>query len=191
MNKARRQLPPSQKTSRASALFVLACALFAILPANAATQAIRATAPVKNFRLPLFDEQNRLSLHVTAAEAHIIDNTRIDITDIRLAQYEYPKDADPALRLSPQQTGTLTSATATVRIDQQVIGGPDTVTLLREDLEVSGKQWTYSHKDQKVILNDDAKVIFNAPLPDVLNTGITPTVKKKQAAADQTPTSSK
>ena len=46
--------------------------------------------------------------------------------------------------------------------------GASTVRLIRDDIEVTGRGWTYDHRAKKVSLAADVRIVFAAQLNDIL-----------------------
>ena len=46
--------------------------------------------------------------------------------------------------------------------------GTSNVRLVRDDIEVTGEEWTYDHNAKKVSLARHARITFKAALPDIL-----------------------
>ena len=126
-----------------------------------AKPSIQSSAPIKNFRLPGFDKAGKRTTFLRAGEALIVSENRIDITDLHLTLFS----ADGAGRIDTQ----LTSPAATALIEDQVVSGPSTVRFLRDDLEVTGEKWSYSHKEKRVLIENNARVLFRGELNDVIN----------------------
>ena len=44
----------------------------------------------------------------------------------------------------------------------------DAVRMIRDDIEVTGRGWTYDHRAKKVSLAADVRIVFAAQLNDIL-----------------------
>ena len=137
------------------------------LPAQGSAHGIKARAPITNFRLPIFDKYNRLSIFIQADKATVINDNRVDISDIRILQYDY-KDRHTQTR-STRNTSTLTSPYASFFKQEEEIHGPSNFLFKRYDVEVSGEQWKYFYKEKRITIDKNTHVIFRAPLPKLLN----------------------
>ncbi|MBW8782602.1 MAG: hypothetical protein JF599_12065 [Verrucomicrobia bacterium] len=124
------------------------------------TPQVKSSAPIKNFRLPSFDKDGHRTTFLSAAEAVIVSNTRIDAKDMNLTLFT----SDNSGRID----SVLTSPSATVNTDRQTVGGHESVHFLRDDLEVTGEQWTYFHQEKRVLIENNARVTFRDELKDII-----------------------
>jgi hypothetical protein len=46
--------------------------------------------------------------------------------------------------------------------------GTKSVRLIRDDMEITGEQWTYVHALKKVTIQKNSRVVFHTPLPDLI-----------------------
>lgn len=121
---------------------------------------VKSSAPIKNFRLPTFDKDGHRTTFLRAAEAVIVSNTRIDVKDMNLTLFTNDN--------SGRIDSVLTSPSATAHTDQQTVGGQESVRFLRDDLEVTGEQWTYFHLEKRVLIENNARVTFRDELKDII-----------------------
>jgi len=152
-------------------LLALGCALPAVRAAEPAAgkkpareakrlEQIRASAPIKNFRLPTFTVQGYREFMLRAGEAIIPDAYRIEVKEMELTLFtRTAADEIDAMLAAP-------SATFFPKV--QIVSGDDTMRLERSDLSVSGAGWTYDHKTRKLIITRDARVTFHAPIGDII-----------------------
>ena len=123
---------------------------------------VTARVPIKNFQLPTFTKAGDRAMLLLAGEAFIVSQTQVEVTDLNLTLFS----GDATNRVDT----VLVSPAATVLLDQQIVRGNSTVRLVRDDLEVTGEQWSYSHQpaEKKVLIENKARVVFRAQLPDLL-----------------------
>jgi lipopolysaccharide assembly outer membrane protein LptD (OstA) len=46
--------------------------------------------------------------------------------------------------------------------------GDKSVRIIRDDFEATATRWTYDHKEKRVTLDGDVRIVFNAELQDIL-----------------------
>lgn len=115
--------------------------------------------PVTNFRLPTFNKDGHRSMLIRGASA-VVAPAHIELTDLNLTLFVGDQsDTIETIILSPQ---------AVAEIAQERIHGEHAVRVIRNDLEITGEQWTYNHREQKVSIATKARITFHAPLPDIL-----------------------
>lgn len=133
--------------------------LFAV-PLLAQSPRITAPAPARNYTLSLFSDQGYHSMHVRGAAAEARSGGRIALTDLTLSIYT--GDASRTVEtviLSPQ---------AVLEPDAEVVAGPSLVRLIRDDLEVTGEDWSYDHRAKKILIQRNARIVFHAEVADLL-----------------------
>jgi hypothetical protein len=139
-------------------------ALTLILSSARAQSSIIANAPVKNFRLPSFNDQGQRTRFLRGSEARYISQTQIDITDLNFAQF--PGDG------STDATNLLLASSATVSMsekDRYILSGKESVRLIAKNAEATGEDWTYDYTGQRLILNKNVRVVFDAQLKGILD----------------------
>ncbi|WP_157837127.1 LPS export ABC transporter periplasmic protein LptC [Geminisphaera colitermitum] len=128
--------------------------------AEAAATDVRASAPITQFSLPLFnDEGQRLSILV-AAEARVITPDHITATDMILTRYN-PDEGNTI-------DTTLVSPSAEAFIKEQRVRGDSTVSITRPDFQATGADWSYNHKDQRITIGRDVHLVFKAEIQNIL-----------------------
>jgi len=60
------------------------------------------------------------------------------------------------------------SPTATVRPDDSVVTGKDSIRVINDQFEAAGSDWRYEHKERRVSINQNVRVIFRAEFKDIL-----------------------
>ena len=147
---------PSFRSPRLLAAFTVSTF---VISADAAPE-IKATAPVKTFRLPTFTAEGFRHTLLRAEEARLPDPARIDLTEMELTLFTG--------RADEQIDAMLAAPSATFYPDKLLATGADTVRVERSDLTLTGADWSYDHTARKVVIKRDAHVIFRSALGDIL-----------------------
>lgn len=151
-------LRPPRPLREALILFFLSS--FAVLSAAApAPQPPPVVA--KNWSLPLFTKEGYRSMTLRGTEARTISADRIDIIDLNITTFT----GDATARV---ESILLCRELASFFPNEKLVRGDASVRLVRDDIEVTGEQWTYDHNAKKVSLGRNARVTFKAQLPDIL-----------------------
>lgn len=127
------------------------------------------TGPAIGWTFPVFsDKEGYRLLTLRGSEARYISANQIDVTGF--IAYVFSGDASDRVDevlLSPQATfyprDNRASGSSSVRLI--LSGRPDTPN---DDVEVTGRGWTYDHTTKKVSIAHDVRVTFNAQLHDIL-----------------------
>ncbi len=134
-----------------------------VLPARAQSSPqpkVAARAPVKNFRLPIFNEEGFRHLMLRAAEARVPSTEQIDVIEMELTLFTGLADE--------QIESMLAAPSASFFPTRLLASGSQTVRLERTDLTITGSDWSYDHNDKKVVINRDSHVIFRSAIGDIL-----------------------
>ncbi len=90
----------------------------------------------------------------------IVAANRIILVDLNLTLFTGNADAEvETILLSPN---------AIAEPEDETVHGSGAVRVIRDDLEITGNNWTYDHRHKKVSIAANARVIFQAQLPDIL-----------------------
>jgi hypothetical protein len=143
--------------SRAFLFFLLS--LLAGLAA-AWAQEVSAAAPAKNWKLPLFTKEGFRSMTLLGSEVRPVDAGRIDVTDMNITVFS----GDAAAKVDT----VILSPAATFLQKENLARGDKSVRLLRDDIEVTGEDWTYDQTARKATIAKKVRVVFRAQLPDIL-----------------------
>lgn len=144
---------------RFSILAAAICLLGSALSAQTTTR-IANDAPIVNFRLPTFTPEGFRQWLVRGTEGRLISAKEIDIRELTLTVFSGDaQDRIDTMILSPA---------AKVLTDSQVVSGPETIRVIRDDLEASGSQWTYDHREKRVTMQRKVRVTFRAELKNFL-----------------------
>ncbi len=116
--------------------------------------------PAKNFILPTFTPEGYYSMRLCGAEARLLALRLIELDDMNLTVFS----GDAANRVD----SVLLSPRARVSLDNDTARGPGAIRLVRDDLEVTGEQWTYDHAKKRISIARNVRVVFHSELKDLL-----------------------
>lgn len=134
-----------------------------LLLAGLARAASPEPAPVvaKNWSLPLFTKEGHRTMTLRGSEARTVTASRIDITDLNITTFTGDASAKVESILLCRELASFFPVAKLVR-------GTAEVRLVRDEVEITGEQWTYDHAAKKVSIARHTRVIFQAQLPDLL-----------------------
>lgn len=134
-----------------------------LLLAGGARAAPPAPTPVvaKNWSLPLFTKEGYRTMTLRGTEARTISADRIDIVDLNVTTFTGDADAKVESILLCREIASFFPG-------EKLVRGTSNVRLVRDDIEVTGEEWTYDHNAKKVSLARHARITFKAALPDIL-----------------------
>jgi len=93
-------------------------------------------------------------------EARAIGSKRLDVVNLNLTLFS----GDAAARVET----ILLSPAATFLPDDKIAHGEKSVRFIGEQLEASGTKWVYRHAENKISLDGNVHVRFNAELKNLL-----------------------
>lgn len=137
--------------------------LLCLLPAAALAQGtqISTDQPIVNFRLPAFTPEGTRAWLVRGSEARYTGPNDIGIKELTLSIF--------ATGTTTERVDTLIlSPLAVVHPADAVITGPTGIRVISDQFEASGNNWRYAHKDKKVSIAKNARVVFRAEFKDLL-----------------------
>jgi hypothetical protein len=120
------------------------------------------SAPARNWVLPRFTKEGYRWMTLRGTEVREITADQIDIVDLNITVFSQ----DAAARID----SIILSPAASYFLKDNRATGPTEVRLIdyREQLEVTGEQWTYEPGRKKISLARNVRVVIHAPLPDLL-----------------------
>ncbi len=122
--------------------------------------AVEITAPARNWVLPVFTKEGHRSMHARGSEARVISQREFRVNELNLTLFTGDAEAKvETILLSPE---------ATFLPDEKVAHGEKSVRLIRDDVEASGTRWRYEHENNRVSLDGDVRVVFQAEMKDLL-----------------------
>ena len=144
---------------RLCALLLLAVCTAARAQAPAAPAT--AAAPATNWVLPLFtDKEGYRSMTLRGSEVRPVGTKQIAVTDLSITVFS----GDAAARVDT----ILMSPAAVFSPKENRASGDKTVRLIRDDIEVTGANWTYDHATQTVVIREKTRIVFREQLKDIL-----------------------
>jgi hypothetical protein len=142
------------------ARLVLGCGLLAAAPLQAAGPQVQANAPILNFSLPSFNEQGFRTMLVRGREAIVASKTEARLRDMTLTVFS----GDAEARVET----VFVSPAATVRLDERVVFGEESVRVVNDTFELIGTDWRYEHDAKRILIRAGARVVFQTEIRDLL-----------------------
>lgn len=134
--------------------------LLSIVIAVAAHAQMTPDAPIKNFKLPMFNNAGVKVWDLRGEEAKYVSQDQVDLFTMHLKVFK--NDGSGAVQLE------IESPHATVYADQHLVTGSDSIRVLNDDFEITGRNYTWRGREQSVTINENVRVVFKAPLQDML-----------------------
>jgi hypothetical protein len=149
-------------------ILLLLVTRYPLLATNPAPASVIASAPVKNLRLPGFNDSGHRTSLIRAGEARYISQTHIDVLDLNFSQFAGDGSTQPVnLLLAPSATVTITGK------DSYLLSGKQSVRLIAPKAEATGEDWTYQHHDKtdtgRLVMNKNVRVVFHTELKGLLD----------------------
>ncbi|WP_438482379.1 hypothetical protein [Oleiharenicola lentus] len=147
-------------------LFAAGCLL--LLAAGwAASPQISSEKPVIKFSLPMFTPEGNRKWLARGTEARIISREQFEVKELSFSLFDGKGgDKVQTLILSPQ---------ATIFSEKSVITGADSIRIINDEYEASGRDWTYSEKDtgsavkeKNIKIKNNVHVIYRAEIKGLL-----------------------
>jgi hypothetical protein len=140
--------------------FALCAALPVLCPlllAAAADGVTEFSTPAVNWVLPLFTDQDGYrSMTLRGATVKPAGANGIAVTELNVTVFS----GDAAARVET----VLLSQDATFYTKDTRVTGEKNVRVLRDELEVTGENWSYDHNGKKVSIRKNVRVVYRAPL---------------------------
>jgi lipopolysaccharide export system protein LptC len=137
--------------------------LLIVLPvaaAMAATTQVSSERPIINFSTTSWTVDNHRAWLLRASEARRLQDL-VEVKELTLAIFPGKADDEKVETM-------ILSPIANVQLEKEVVTGPDTIRVLRDEFEASGADWSYEHKEKKIIINKNVRIAFRAELKDIL-----------------------
>jgi hypothetical protein len=116
--------------------------------------------PAKNFILPTFTPEGYYKMRLCGSEARMLTLHLIELDDMNLTVFS----GDASNRVD----SVLLSPMARVSLDNDTARGPGAIRLIRDDLDLTGEQWTYDHLKKSISIAKNVRVVFHSELSDLL-----------------------
>jgi hypothetical protein len=116
--------------------------------------------PIINFRLPEFTAEGNRAWLVRGSEAQYASQGQLNIKGLNLSIFTGQPDGKvETLILSPA---------AQVHYPDMVAQGKDSIRVVNDRFEATGTVWNYSHKEKKVSIAGNVRVVLHTELKDIL-----------------------
>jgi hypothetical protein len=126
----------------------------------AASPQVSTDRPVINFSSSDFTPEGNRAWLVRGSEARYVGDNQVDVKELNLTIFTGQADGKvETLFLSP---------VAEIRLDDLVARGRDTLRIIDDRFEVTGADWTYSHKEKKVSIGRNVHVVLHTQVKDIL-----------------------
>jgi len=120
-----------------------------------------APPPAMNWVLPIFtDKEGYRSLTARGSEVRPLGNDSVTVTDLNITVFS----GDAASQVET----VFLSPLANFNRNAKRADGDQSVRIVRDDLEATGKKWTYDHGQKRVTLQGKVRITFNAEIKDLL-----------------------
>jgi hypothetical protein len=121
---------------------------------------ITAPTPARNYTLSLFSDQGYHRMHVRGTSADLTNPARIALSELTLTLFtgDSSRTVETVI-LSPQ---------AVLEPEKELVAGDGVVRLIRDDLELTGENWQYDHGAEKILIQRNARIVFQTPIGDLL-----------------------
>lgn len=117
-------------------------------------------APVVNFTVPTFTREGFRLWLLRGAEGVYANDERLNVTDLNLTVFS----GDAAGKVEK----VFLSPSAVALINEGRVYGPGALRLITDDFEATGDDWIYDHRQNKVSIHRNVRVVFHAQLNDIL-----------------------
>lgn len=117
-------------------------------------------APVVNFSVPTFTRDGYRSWVLRGSEGLFVSQNEIAVTNLSLTVFT----GDASNRVD----SVFLSPAATARLNEGQVRGPGRVRLINNNIEATGEDWSYDHRQKKVSIRKDVRVVFHAQLQSIL-----------------------
>ena len=126
-------------------------------PPTAAAGDVALTAPAINWVLPLFtDQDGHRSMTLRGATVKPAGPDGIAVTDLNVTIFS--GDASARVEI------VLLSQDAIFFPKESRVAGAKSVRFIRDELEVTGEDWSYDHAGKIVSIRKNVRVTYRAPL---------------------------
>lgn len=133
--------------------------LLLALPVLVLAQIQPLNSPVESFRLPTFTKEGHRAMLLQGSQA-LVGTNQVELQGMTLTIFTGDgSNTVETVILSPQ---------ATIQLDRELVQGESTVRVIRDDIEITGQGWSYDHAGKKVSITRNARIVFQAQLPDLL-----------------------
>ena len=149
-------MPALRHALSALCLLLLAPGLRAQLPGGGPPGVISVDAPIINFRIPTFNRQNQRSWLLCGAEGRYLNANELAVTNLSLTVFT--GDATNGVEY------VFLSPAAVARPDDGQVRGAGLLRVVAPSFEATGEDWTYDHREKKISIRKNVRVVFHTPL---------------------------
>ena len=121
---------------------------------------LTADSPVINFRVPTFTKEGYRSWLLCGSEGLYVNQDQLSITDLNLTVFT----GDATNRVE----SVFLSPAATALLNAGQVRGPGRLRLINDEFEATGADWVYDHRQKKVSIRKDVRVVFHVQLQSIL-----------------------
>ncbi|MEM7671958.1 MAG: hypothetical protein AAF212_01325 [Verrucomicrobiota bacterium] len=121
---------------------------------------IQSGAPIRDFRLPKFNENGRLEWDLSGETGTYISREEVEVTGVLLRVF-----SDEA---QPKEVFQMQSQRASVLLDKQQAQGFGSVYGVSEEFAISGEEWRWDATTDHLVIEQDVRVIFKLSLSTLL-----------------------
>lgn len=117
-------------------------------------------APIKNFKLPMFDNAGVKQWDLRGEEARYFNENRVDLYRMILEVFNTDGSGEVQVEIS--------SPHATVFPNEQTVTGEDAIRIVSKNFEITGRNFTWKGREQNATIREDVRVVFKTPIKDIL-----------------------
>jgi hypothetical protein len=118
------------------------------------------SAPVINFRVPTFTREGFRSWLLCGAQGIYVSESQLNVVDLNLTVF--------AGNATNKVDSVFLSPEAIALISEGRVQGPTSLRLITDDFEATGEDWLYDHRQNKILIHHNVRVVFHARLNDIL-----------------------
>jgi hypothetical protein len=115
---------------------------------------------VRNWGEAFFSKEGYHTMTLSGAEMRPVSKDQVDVTDVNIVVWT--RDAVPKVDT------TIVSPEASYLLAKKYAYGKKAVRVVRDDVDITGEDWTYEYAENKVSIAKHVRVVFKAAVPDIL-----------------------
>lgn len=113
-----------------------------------------------NWELPLLSKEGYHTMTLHGSQATYRDNNRMDVVDLAITTF--------AGGAAPRVETVLLSPLASFLARENRASGPEAVRVIRDDFEVTGRDWTYDYNARRVTIARETRIVLHFQLGNIL-----------------------
>ena len=122
--------------------------------------AVAPNAPIAAPVISTFTPEGNRQWLLRGSQCRVISQNQLEFTNLNLTVFV----GDASNRID----SIFLSPAATAWVDQARVSGPGTVRVITNDFEATGADWSYDHRQKKVSLQKNVRVVFHVQLQSIL-----------------------